>query len=167
MSLVREFQSLSAFGAHLERLAVESHEVEHFLAARGADMILRDAKWQIGTYQPAVGPFAAWAPLAESTEAEKSRKGYPLDAPLLRDGTLRASYQADVEGGDAVIGSTSDIALWQEVGTVRIPPRAVLGPAAVSSRKPLMELTGVTLLAWVTGRGWRRPARASRMETKG
>jgi len=97
------------------------------------------AKEEIGVYQPAYGPFDAWAPLAESTKADRVRQGYSEDEPLLRSGELRDSIESEVVGLAAIVGIKSDIGLWQEVGTERIPPRPIIGPAYVRRIGPLME----------------------------
>ncbi|HEV2700470.1 MAG TPA: hypothetical protein VGV09_02480, partial [Steroidobacteraceae bacterium] len=85
------------------------------------------AKKEIGTYQPEVGQFPAWAPLAESTMADRVAQGFPADEPLLRTGELRDSISHEVRGHEVAIGSTSDVMVFQELGTSRIPPRPVLG----------------------------------------
>jgi len=100
------------------------------------------AKEEIGVYQPAYGPFEAWAPLAESTKADRIRQGYSEDEPLLRSGSLRDSIQSEVMGLAALVGTKSEIGLWQEVGTDRIPPRPFIGPAYVRKIDPLMESIG-------------------------
>ena len=97
------------------------------------------AKEEIGVYQPAYGPFDAWGPLAESTKADRVRQGYSEDEPLLRSGELRDSIESEVVGLAAIVGIKSDIGLWQEVGTERIPPRPIIGPAYVRRIGPLME----------------------------
>lgn len=103
------------------------------------------AKEEIGVYQPAFGPFEAWAPLAESTKADRVRLGYSEDEPLLRSGELRDSIQSEVVGLAAIIGTKSEIGLWQEVGTDRIPPRPFIGPAYVRKIDPLLEAIGLTI----------------------
>src|SRR5205814_4154762 len=92
------------------------------------------AKAELGTYQGAVGPFDAWAPLAEATQQDRVAKGFTPDDPLLRSGELRDSISHQVEGLTAVAGSTSDVMVYQELGTPEIPPRAVMGPAGMSNR---------------------------------
>lgn len=148
---MREFKSFAAFGAHLARLALLEHEVTGHIVRESAKIILADAEHRIGAYQDYTGPFNAWAPLADSTEAEKERLGYPLNAPLLREGDLRGSYNYEVNGNEAVIGSQSDIAVYQEMGTETIPPRPVIGPAAYNSKNDICELAGMTALAWLSG----------------
>ncbi|WP_336999033.1 phage virion morphogenesis protein [Pantoea agglomerans] len=97
------------------------------------------AKEEIGVYQPTYGPFDAWAPLAESTKADRVRQGYSEDEPLLRSGELRESIQSEVVGLAAIVGTKSEIGLWHEVGTEYIPPRPFIGPAYVRKIEPLME----------------------------
>lgn len=97
------------------------------------------AKEEIGVYQPAYGPFDDWAPLAESTKHDRIRQGYSEDEPLLRSGKLRDSIQSEVMGLAAIVGTKSEIGLWQEVGTERIPPRPIIGPAYVRRIGPLIE----------------------------
>ncbi|WP_039661532.1 MULTISPECIES: hypothetical protein [Pantoea] len=103
------------------------------------------AKEEIGVYQPAYGPFEPWAPLAESTKADRIRQGYSEDEPLLRSGELRDSIQSEVVGLAAIVGTKSEIGLWQEVGTEHIPPRPFIGPAYLRKIDPLMESVGMAI----------------------
>jgi len=106
---MKEFRSFGAFAEHLitreAATAVALHEgLEHVARA-----IEKTAKEEIGTYQPDVGPFPAWAPLADATVEDRISQGYSPDEPLLRTGELRESISHEVSGLEAVIGSTSDI----------------------------------------------------------
>jgi len=103
------------------------------------------AKEEIGVYQPAVGPFEAWAPLAESTKADRVRTGYTEDDPLERSGELKNSIESEVVGLAGIVGSKSEIGLWQEMGTDRIPPRPFIGPAYVRKIDPLMNAIGLAI----------------------
>lgn len=107
--------------------------------------IEKTAKEEIGVYQPAYGPFDAWAPLAESTKADRVRQGYSEDEPLLRSGRLRDSVQSEVMGLAAIVGTKSEIGLWQELGTSHIPPRPFIGPAYVRKIDPLMNAISISL----------------------
>lgn len=112
----------------------------------GFHIIVKDieetAKEEIGVYQPAYGPFEAWAPLAESTKADRVSQGYTEDDPLLRSGELRDSIESEVVGLAAIVGTKSQIGFWQEVGTENIPPRPFIGSAYVRKIDPLMESIG-------------------------
>ena len=137
-----DFQDLNAFTAHMARLIGRVEREIHHHVAQAAVLIEADAKARIGTYQAAVGPFAAWAPLAESTleggfapsgqrYPGKIELGYaPPDNPLLRDGELRDSIHHSADGNKMAVGSDLDNAVWQEMGTVNMPPRSFLAGAA-------------------------------------
>lgn len=139
---MKEFSSLGEFGLHLLTLQLTEELALHKGLKRVADLVEATAKEEIGTYQPSVGPFGAWEKLTDSTEDEKSRLGYPLEAPLLRTGKTRDSISNIVDGLEAVIGSEEDILLWQELGTSTIPPRPVLGPAVVQNKKKIERILG-------------------------
>lgn len=140
------FESLTDFAVELA-----SHTVEREIALReglekAALAIVKIAKEEVGEYQPAVGPYQEWELLAQSTEADKEAKGYRLEAPLERTGELRDSYEAEVDGLDAIAGSKDPIAYYQEIGTAHIPPREVLGPAAIRARKKIERAIGKALV---------------------
>ena len=111
-----------------------------------------EAKAEIGYYQPQVGDFPAWAPLADSTEAEKARLGAPLGAPLLRHGGLYASFGHEVLSHDeGIVGSTDPTLIYHEFGTEKMPPRPVLGPAVFKSRKEIERILGRAVVAGILG----------------
>jgi HK97 gp10 family phage protein len=104
------------------------------------------ARDEIGFYQPEVGPFPEWAELADSTEAEKARLGYEPNAPLLRTGEMRESIGYQVEGLEAAIGSTDPKMVFHEFGTVKMPPRPVLGPAVVHNKERIERAVGTAFV---------------------
>ena len=69
------------------------------------------------------------------------------DAPWLRSGALRDSIGAQSDGLAAEIGSTSDVALYQEQGTSRLPPRPVLAPAAAAAGEAIAQAIGEAVAA--------------------
>ena len=122
-------------------------EVTHHLMKE----VAKDAKSLIGH------ELDRWPPLAESTIAEKQRLGYVGQVsgtdPLLRTGDMRETIKAHAEltasGAEGVVGSGSKIALYQEVGTHRIPPRPFLAEAMAHiehKAKHEIELFGAALL---------------------
>lgn len=155
---MREFQSFGAFGRHLLAISAVGEEVTHHLAEKAAEIIKDDAQKRIGEYQEYTGPFNSWKPLAEATVADRIAQGFTPDDPLLRTGELRDSIEAVVKGNEAVVGSTSEIAMYQELGTAKIPPRPFLGPAIYDSKNSIGELAAKTIVAWVSGIGWKRPS---------
>jgi phage gpG-like protein len=56
--------------------------------------------------------------------------GGPHDHPWRESGALHDSIGSDAEGDEAVVGSTSNVALFQEHGTDRVPPRPTFAPIA-------------------------------------
>lgn len=139
------------FAAHLlERAAVEVAALEEGLE-RVAMHIQKTAKSEFGVYQPERGPFNEWDELADSTKADRVRQGYSENDPLFRSGALRDSIQHEVHGLDAVIGSKSDIMAYQEFGTEKIPPRPVLGPAALRNKARIESLIGAAAVMGIVG----------------
>jgi HK97 gp10 family phage protein len=134
--------SLTSFSTHLAEMAANTVLSLNAGLHAAATVIEKDAKDRIGHYQESSGPFPAWEPLADSTEEEKERLGYPLDAPLERTGELRNSIEHEVAGLEAVVGSKSDKALWHEFGTDRIPPRPFIGPAAFENKEKIEGILG-------------------------
>lgn len=148
---MREFNSLQAFAAHLVMMqTAEIAAIERGLEA-AARAIKKTAKSEIGHYQLAAGPFPGWSLLAASTEADKAAKGYPENAPLLREGDLRDSIEHETHHLEAVIGSKSDIAAYQEFGTNKIPPRPFIGPAAFRNKEKIKKILGSAVVAGLVG----------------
>lgn len=102
----------------------------------------------------------------------KVQLGYsPPDNPLLREGTLRDNITHDVEAdiykSRALIGVKSkvvqpvyshdpvdigDVAMWQEFGTEKIPPRSFLGAAAVQKETEIVDILAEGATAALFGR---------------
>jgi hypothetical protein len=150
--------SLHSAPAMFATMLAEIHAETHHALERAARLVEKEAKAEIGDYQGAAGPFAAWAPLAERTIEDRVRKGFTPDDPLLRTGTLRDSIGHSVEvhgiaSGHAVVGSDSDIAVWQELGTVNMPARSFLGGAAVRKTPQVIHIIGAGVVQGLVGPG--------------
>ncbi len=154
---MKEFKSFGAFATHLARLAATSGEVTHHIVDKAAEEIQKTAQGIIGDYQDAIGPYPAWEELADSTKAERARLGYSENDPGYRSGAMQRSIQRTVEGNESVVGSNDPHLVWFDQGTVRQPPRPVMGPAALHSRDRVAAIVGTTAFAWLAGRGWMRP----------
>ncbi len=133
---LREAAIRTSANAALERVAVR---------------IENTAKSEFGIYQPAIGPFDEWPDLADSTQQERVRLGFNPDDPLLRTGELRDSIEHRTAELETSIGSDSDIMVWQEFGTERIPPRPVLGPAAERNTEFIQAELGGAVVAGMIG----------------
>lgn len=148
---MNEFRSLGEFATKL--IAMEAAELlalEKGLHAV-AKAVQSSARAEIGSYQPAVGPFPAWDPLAEATEDEKAKLGFPLDAPLLRTHGFENSIGYQVAGLEAAIGSADQRAEWFEFGTSKMPPRPVFGPAALHNRERIERIIGAAAVSGLIG----------------
>jgi hypothetical protein len=101
----------------------------HRVLGEFATVIKEDAQGRLGHYQD------GWAPLAPATQADRERQGYAPDEPLLRSGALRDAITVREDGADFLVGIPADsdqaaIGRAQERGTLAIPPRPFIVPAA-------------------------------------
>ncbi len=148
---MKEFKSFGALAAHLVSLQAGMRAELSRGLNKAAQAIEVTAKGEFGHYQPAAGPYEAWPPLAAVTIKDRVRKGFSPNEPLLRTGSLRDSIGREVDGLEAVVGSTSDVMVYQELGTPTIPPRPVLGPAAIRSEDEIREAVGRALVTAMVG----------------
>ena len=146
MSASSDFESVTAFILHLAKVEVAVHAAARHALDKAAQVIEKDAKGQLGHYQADAGPFNAWAELAESTQRERERLGFAPNDPLERTQALKNSISREVQGSEAVVGSTSDVMVWQELGTAKIPPRPVLGPAAFKNKDRIEAILGQAVM---------------------
>jgi hypothetical protein len=150
---MKSFDSFGGMAVHLLGVAASQVELNQKLLERAAVIIEKRAKEKIGEYQQQSGPFMEWADLAESTERDREAKGYPDDEPLLRTGEMRDSIEHKVIGMEAHVGSDSDIAVYQELGTEKIPPRSFLGGAAFEKAQNIEKLVGENVALSLAGEG--------------
>src|SRR6267378_1952769 len=130
---MKKFDDLTSFIAHFAVIERAVHKHAKHGLEKSAQLIEKTAKEEIGHYQPAVGPFPEWAPLADSTLAHHTSMGVG-DSPLLVTGELYASIEHKVQGDEAMIGTKMAIGAYQEFGTEHIPPRPFMGPAVFNSK---------------------------------
>lgn len=148
--------SFAEFAAHLERaIALTKPTLEVGLAAVG-EHTRTVADEYFGREMP------MWEPLSQGTlhgfrhpygfwikgKVELGYTGHiSATDPLVRTGATERSIEVAVEGLTQAVGSASKIMLWQEVGTHNsvtggIPPRPVLGPAAIGALPFAHEVFG-------------------------
>jgi phage gpG-like protein len=149
---VKSFSSLAGMAQHLVLLeATTLASINHGLE-KAARKVEKRAKAKIGTYQDGdAAGHPAWAELAESTKADRVRKGYSENDPLLRSGKLRDSISHHTDHLVAVIGSNEDVAVWQELGTNKIPPRPFLGTALYESIDDIKKIVGGAVVSGIVG----------------
>lgn len=158
---MRSFDSFGAFADHLVRVIPATKIALHEAVKESTKMVQKTAIEEIGVYQEEVGTlqdnigvFPAWAPLAESTERRKERMGYPLDAPLLARGDFRDSIEQEAVGLQGVTGSDMEIGIFFELGTEKMPPRPVFGPAAVRNERKILRIMHDAVGAALIGGDW-------------
>ncbi len=78
--------------------------------------------------------------------------GQDHSVPWLRTGELRGSIGHDVDGAVAVVGSSSDVAVDQELGTSTVPPRSFLAATAAGGADETVTLIAAALARHLTGR---------------
>ncbi len=149
---MREFRNIESFLAFAAKLAVETRIAGNLGLRDGGRVIMREARDEIGKYQGAAGPFAPWKELAAMTKAERVELGFSENEPLLRTGGLRDSIGLTAGDGHAEVGSDSDIAVDQELGTRRIPPRSFLGGAAVRKEAEVVDIMAGAVVNVLAGR---------------
>ncbi|EXF95803.1 hypothetical protein HK44_020670 [Pseudomonas fluorescens HK44] len=137
-----ELKSLGDLAAHL--VGIEAGMLKH-LEAGLEDCAVRleqTMKAEIGHYQAGIGPFEAWADLADSTEASKAANGYPADSPLRANGDLAESFTHTTHGLETVVGSTDPVMVYHEFGTPKMPPRNVVGAALLRNKEYIRRRIG-------------------------
>lgn len=146
-----EFNSFGGFERHLLRVATSLPGHRHRMLEKAAKLVVRTAQAKVGVYQPAIGPFSAWPPLAQSTMDTRESLGFPTNQPLLRTRELGDSYAYHVHGAEADIGSPLQKALWMEAGTKNAPPRPVVGPALAQNAEKIVHILGAGMVRAFVG----------------
>jgi HK97 gp10 family phage protein len=159
--MVERVNSFAELAAKLEDKTFLLKTKAQKAVAEGAVKVQSTAKSKFGTYQPGVGGFPAWAPLAESTIKQKERAGGGED-PLIghyvskrggrAGGQLRGSILTQIGVMEATVGTNDKIGTYQEFGTSRIPPRPFLRPALYQNQAEIMTAFRKALLDTLNGR---------------
>jgi HK97 gp10 family phage protein len=124
--------TLTGFATFLATLEAEVKHANHSALEKAAVIVETEAKRVLGTYD------YGWTPLAASTIASKATG----DSPLLETGEMRDSIEHTVTHDEAQIGSNNDKALWQELGTSKIPPRPFLQGALQHKADEVVAVIG-------------------------
>jgi len=139
--------SLLGFIAELPAIERDLHASGPKIVEQACRIVQKQAKEAIGK------DHEMWAPLKAATIADKARKGYATPKPLLRTGELRDSIQYQVHGHEGAVGSDLDRAVWQELGTSRIPPRSFLVSSAIASEDRIHRMAGAVAVGALSGHG--------------
>jgi hypothetical protein len=135
-------------------IAAEIPAIERDLHAAGPKIVERACQIIQKKAKAAIGKdHEMWPALAPSTIADKQQHGFPTPKPLLRTGELRDSIQYVVHGVEGAVGSDLDLAVYQELGTSRIPPRSFLVSSAISSEDKIARMAAAATVSALSGYG--------------
>jgi phage gpG-like protein len=132
--------TLVGFAGFLGTLEAEMKHADHRALEKAARIVEAEAKRVIGTYD------YGWPALAPSTLAQKA-----ADTPLLETSEMRDSIEHISDHTEANIGSNNDKAFWQELGTVKIPPRPFLAGALVHKTDEVVKVIGREIVGALIG----------------
>jgi len=103
---------------------------------------------------PAVGETALAVAAAEIETRVRAALSHPVGgahaAPWLRSGGLLDSISHQAVGAQAAVGSTSLVAVYQELGTRTDPPRPFLVPAAMAESEAAAGTVAESVVAAIT-----------------
>jgi hypothetical protein len=139
--------TLLEFAAVLPAIERDLHAAGPKIIERACRIVQKRAKAAIGR------DHEMWPQLAAPTIADKKAHGFPTPKPLLRTGELRDSIEYTVNGNEGAVGSDSQIAVYQELGTSRIPPRSFLVSSAIASEDKIHRMAAATAVAALSGHG--------------
>lgn len=139
-----EFDILG-FVKHVAALTATVPIAEHVALEHAAEIVEREAKRVLGTYD------YHWPQLAESTQEQRVHEGYSANEPGLRSGEMRTSIEHVVERHEAHVGSDDEHLVYFELGTSKQPPRSVLGQAAIRKTDHVIHETGRVIHAHLAG----------------
>jgi len=150
---MKEYKSFGALARALrENLA--ALEVAKAMAMEiSAVAIVGHAYDEIGKYQrDDMGPATPWPDLKIGTQKDRVRHGFEPDEPLLRSGEMRSSIEHVASATGLIVGSHDPIALYQEIGTNHIKPRAFLTPALHRNIPFIMQTVGQAIEDALSGK---------------
>lgn len=134
--------TLLEFAAHLHQVDRNLHEVGPAIIRKACQMVCDEAKRVLGT------DGYNWPALSPETLAHKMMPGM-----LLETGAMRDSIGWVAKGNEGQVGTDSQIAVWQELGTSKIPPRPFLAGAAQHMEDKIHRMAARAAVAAMMGHG--------------
>ena len=137
--------TLDEYIAAFEAMPAAVHAARAAGLEAAGELIEREAKGMLGTYQAGGGDMPAWQQLSQVTKDHRAALGFPEDEPELRTVRLRQAISRSVNPADGVLlvgvasrmvgtGTAADplrdigkVAVAQEMGTAEMPRRSFLG----------------------------------------
>jgi hypothetical protein len=130
------------FVAKLKMIEHDMDALGPAIIRKACEMVCEEAKRVIGTYD------YNWPQLSPATLAHKF-----FNTPLLETGEMRDSIEWTAHGLEGHVGSNNDKAVWQELGTSKIPPRSFLVGAAQHMEDKIHKMAARAVMAVLAGRG--------------
>jgi phage gpG-like protein len=122
----------------LTRITIAMPDAKKRALTKAGKLVKEEAKRVLGTYD------YGWPSLQPNTIKHKATG----DSPLLETGKLRDSIEYKVVGDVVSVGSNDPTALYQELGTSRIPPRSFLAGAAIRKEEEIHKICGDDMFAY-------------------
>ncbi|MGH7212130.1 MAG: hypothetical protein ACREF1_11795 [Acetobacteraceae bacterium] len=149
---MKEF-TVEGFVAKLSELAIAVHQAEHAALEAAVRVVEIESKAEVGYYQEAAGPLGERPDLKARTREDKQHLGRMSDPCY--------SIERTVLGDEAHVGSDSEIATYQELGTAHIPPGNFLGGALVQKTDDVARIVSDGVVGALIGQEDRRGVRAT------
>jgi len=147
---MKTFKSFKEYEDHIKKL-IATEAVYKKAALHTAGSYLKGAgKRKFGVYQKDNGLYEEWTELKSSTQSQREKAGFSPNDPLHRSGKLMDSLEYVVKGDSVINGSRDPIMAYQELGTIHIPPRPVLGAAMFESRDKIKKIISLSMKLWLT-----------------
>jgi hypothetical protein len=151
--MIKGLSTLQTLEYRAMKLLHSSTDVPYALARAFGAYVVEEAQHEIGTYQTGIDRYPPWAPLSEETMRKRQYGDHnPNEEPLLDTGAMLESLDYEPLGFavgntfsfvvgykvtlDTVTNSSDGMGAYpkwheEEYGTANMPPRPVLGPAAL------------------------------------
>ncbi|WP_024517074.1 hypothetical protein [Bradyrhizobium sp. Tv2a-2] len=140
-------KELSLLGAVelFSTMQLEMEHENHVALERCGKLVTKEVYRVVGTYD------YGWKPLAPSTQDQRESLGFEPDEPLLRTGSMRDSVWYKADHHECQIGTDNQIAVWQELGTSKIPPRPFLEGALKEKTPEVLDIIGHQIVGALSG----------------
>jgi len=116
-----------------------------------SDIARRLARLDLATVRHAALAAAAETISVQVREALSHSPGGDHELPWRQTGALADSIGVTADGDEAVVGSTSDIALYQERGTAKEPPRPFFSVIGAEHAEAAADAVGAAVAAAIRG----------------
>jgi len=116
-----------------------------------AEVAGRLARLDLAAVRQAALTAAAESIAAEVREALSHPPGDEHDFPWRQTGALADSIGVSADADEALIGSTLEVALYQERGTAKLPPRPFFSVIAAEHAEAAAEAIGAAVAQAIRG----------------